>query len=143
MFPTIKTYSKRSLAAAYFKQYFKGRTANADSKTYTNLVITSTGRLGWYSWIVSAKERRITYGKGNDIIAAPNIPNKTWYKIIQPDTTFVYQGYLFLFRYYKTTTDCGILPIHIVDNVKYVQNLPENNELSFNLYVVKMKPVKS
>lgn len=137
MFPQIKTYSKRSTAAAYFKQYFKGRSASSDSKTFTNLVLTTKDELGWCCLISGTKERRITFGKGQDDVAKPNIPHKTWYKIIQPDSSFIYRGHLFVYRAHKTSSDYSIVPVHIVDNVKYVQNLNKEELLSFRLCAVK------
>lgn len=139
MFPQIETFSKRSLAAAYFKQYFKGRNALSDAKAFTNLVITTKGQLGWCCLICGTKERRITFGKNKDTVAKPNVPFKTWYKTIPPESTFIYKNHLFLYRSYKANCDYGILPLYIVDNVKYVQKLHEDKELDFELYAIKDK----
>lgn len=142
MFPQIKTYSKRSSAAEYFKQYFKGRAALSDAKTFSNLVLTTKDKLGWCCLIAGTKERRITFDKKSDKIAEPNYPYKTWYKIIQPDSSFIHQGHLFVYRKNKITSDYSIIPIHIVDSVKYVQKLDEDDNLSFRLYAVKTKKEK-
>lgn len=139
MFPQIKTYSKRSAAAEYFRKYFKGRSASSDSKTFTNLVLTTKDELGWCCLISGTKERRITFGKGKDVVAEPNSPNRTWYKIIQPESSFIHRGHLFVYRGHKVSSDYSIVPVHIVDSVKYVQNLNQDEGLTYRLCAVKTK----
>ncbi len=124
----LSLFTKRSVAIDFFKyHYAKKNRSYLINLIY--LVLTPQKELGWVAKMPDTGKLFFS-AKRNQETPIDSLKN---YKIISPESVFLYKNHLFLYKYNRTTKDCYIVYLKTVNSVTYPERLFPEKDFKFCL----------